>query len=79
VFVGSLGSQEEDSLYRCSDAAGTLPGAKQGAERVRWRGRSRNMSRASQSMDERLRKMNDQASTLDKRLSESNKTVNRVS
>jgi hypothetical protein len=30
-------------------------------------------------MDERLRKMNDQASTLDKRLSESNKTVNRVS
>jgi hypothetical protein len=27
------------------------------------------MSRASKSMDERLRKMNDQASTLDKRLS----------
>ena len=26
------------------------------------------MSRASESMDERLRKMNDQASTLDKRL-----------
>jgi hypothetical protein len=43
-------------------------GAEQRAERVRWRGRSRNMSRASQSMDKRLRKMNDQASTLDKRL-----------
>jgi hypothetical protein len=39
------------------------------AERVRWKGRSRNMSRASKSMDERLRKMNDQASLLDKRLS----------
>ncbi len=38
------------------------------AERIRWKGRSRNMSRASKSMDERLRKMNDQASTLDKRL-----------
>ena len=35
----------------------------------RWRGRSRSMSRASKSMDERLRKMNDQASLLDKRLS----------
>jgi hypothetical protein len=44
-------------------------GAQQRAERVRWKGRSRNMSRASKSMDERLRKMNDQASTLDKRLS----------
>ena len=44
-------------------------GAEQRAERVRWKGRSRSMSRASQSMDERLRKMNDQASTLDKRLS----------
>jgi hypothetical protein len=44
-------------------------GAELRAERVRWRGRSRNMSRASKSMDERLRKMNDQASTLDKRLS----------
>jgi hypothetical protein len=43
-------------------------GAELRAERVRWRGRSRNMSPASQSMDERLRKMNDQASTLDKRL-----------
>jgi hypothetical protein len=44
-------------------------GAELRAERVRWKGRSRNMSRASQSMDERLRKMNDHASTLDKRLS----------
>jgi hypothetical protein len=43
-------------------------GAELRAERTRWRGRSRNMSRASQSMDKRLRKMNDQASTLDKRL-----------
>jgi len=40
-------------------------GAELRAERVRWKGRSRNMSRASKSMDERLRKMNDQASTLD--------------
>ena len=39
------------------------------AERIRWKGRSRNMSQASKSMDERLRKMRDQASTLDKRLS----------
>ena len=38
------------------------------AERIRWRGRSRNMSHASRSMDERLRKMRDQGSTLDKRL-----------
>ena len=44
-------------------------GAELRAERVRWKERSHNMSRASQSMDERLRKMNDQASTLDKRLS----------
>jgi hypothetical protein len=44
-------------------------GAELRAERVRWRGRSRSMSRASLSMGERLRKMNDQASTLDKRLS----------
>jgi hypothetical protein len=43
-------------------------GAEQRAERIRWRGRSRTMSRASQSMDKRLRKMNDQASTLDRRL-----------
>ena len=44
-------------------------GAKLRAERVRWKGRSRSMSRASKNMDERLRKMRDQASTLDKRLS----------
>jgi hypothetical protein len=44
-------------------------GAEQRAERIRWRGRSRSMSQASRSMDERLRKMNDQGSTLDKRLS----------
>ena len=43
-------------------------GAELRAERVRWRGRSRSMSRASLSMGERLRKMNDQASLLDKRL-----------
>ena len=43
-------------------------GAEQRAERIRWRGRSRSMSRASLSMDERLRKMRDQASILDKRL-----------
>jgi hypothetical protein len=44
-------------------------GAEQRAERIRWKGRSRSMIRASKSMDERLRKMNDQASLLDKRLS----------
>ena len=44
-------------------------GAEQRAERIRRRVRSRNMSRASRNMGERLRKMNDQASTLDKRLS----------
>ncbi len=38
------------------------------AERIRWRGRSRRMSRASRNMDERLRRMNEQASLLDKRL-----------
>jgi hypothetical protein len=43
-------------------------GAELRAERIRWRGRSRSMSQASRSMDERLRKMSDQASTLDKRL-----------
>jgi hypothetical protein len=43
-------------------------GAELRAERIRWRGRSRSMSRASRSMDERLRKMRDQGSTLDKRL-----------
>ena len=44
-------------------------GAEQRAERIRWRGRSRSISRASRNMGERLRKMNEQASTLDKRLS----------
>jgi hypothetical protein len=44
-------------------------GAEQRAERIRWRGRSRSMSRASRNMGERLRKMNAQASLLDKRLS----------
>jgi hypothetical protein len=43
-------------------------GAELRAERIRWRGCSRNMSQASRSMDERLRKMRDQGSTLDKRL-----------
>jgi hypothetical protein len=43
-------------------------GAQQRAERIRWRGRSRSMSRVSRNMGERLRKMNDQASLLDKRL-----------
>jgi hypothetical protein len=43
-------------------------GAELRAERIRWRGRSRNMSRASRSMDERLRKMRDQGSILDRRL-----------
>jgi hypothetical protein len=38
------------------------------AERVRWRGRSRLMSQASRDMDERLRRMNVQASALDMRL-----------
>jgi hypothetical protein len=36
-------------------------GAELRAERIRWRGRSRSMSTASRSMDERLRKMNYQA------------------
>jgi hypothetical protein len=44
-------------------------GAELRAEQIRWKGRSRSMSRASLSMGERLRKMNAQASTLDKRLS----------
>ena len=43
-------------------------GAELRAERIRWRGRSRNMSQASRSMEERLRKMRDQGSTLDRRL-----------
>ena len=43
-------------------------GAELRAERIRWRGRSRCMSRVSRSMDERLRKMRVQGSTLDRRL-----------
>jgi hypothetical protein len=43
-------------------------GAELRAERIRWRGRSRNMSQASRSMDERLRKMRGQGSNLDRRL-----------
>src|SRR5215210_1874993 len=43
-------------------------GAQLRAERIRWREHSRSMSRASWSIDERLRKMRDQGSTLDKRL-----------
>ena len=38
------------------------------AERVRWRGRSNNMSQASRRLDERLRLMNERAGVLDKRL-----------
>lgn len=44
-------------------------GAELRAERIRRKGRSRSLSQAARSMDERLRKMNDQANTLDKRLS----------
>ena len=43
-------------------------GAELRAERIRWRGRSRNMNQASRSMDEHLRKMKDQGRTLDRRL-----------
>ena len=43
-------------------------GAEIRAERVRWRERSRDATQASRSMDERLRKMSDQGSKLDKRL-----------
>jgi hypothetical protein len=42
-------------------------GAELRAERIRWKGRSRSMRRASRNMGERLRKMNDQADVLDKR------------
>ncbi len=38
------------------------------AKRIRWRGRSRSMSQASRNMGERLHKMSDRASALDKRL-----------
>jgi hypothetical protein len=43
-------------------------GAELRAERIRWRGRSRSMSQASRSMDERLRKMRGQGGNLDRRL-----------
>jgi hypothetical protein len=43
-------------------------GAELRAERIRWRGRSRSISQASRSMDERLRKMRGQGSNLDRRL-----------
>jgi hypothetical protein len=43
-------------------------GAQLRAERIRWRGRSRNMSQASRSMDQRMRKMRDQGDDLDRRL-----------
>ena len=43
-------------------------GAELRAERVRWRERSRDATQASRSMNERLRKMSDQGSNLDKRL-----------
>jgi hypothetical protein len=39
-------------------------GAELRAERIRWRGRSRNMNQASRSMDEHLRKMKDQGSSV---------------
>lgn len=43
-------------------------GAELRAERVRWRERSRDATQASRSMNERLRKMSEQGSNLDKRL-----------
>jgi hypothetical protein len=43
-------------------------GAELRAVRIRWRGRSRNMSQASRSIGERLRKMSGQGSNLDRRL-----------
>jgi predicted nuclease with TOPRIM domain len=43
-------------------------GAELRAERVRWRESSRDATQASRSMNERLRKMSDQGSNLDKRL-----------
>ena len=38
------------------------------AERIGWRGRTRSMSQASRNMDNHLRKMNVEASLLDKPL-----------
>jgi hypothetical protein len=43
-------------------------GAERRAERIRWRGRSRQTSQASRNLDEHLRQMNEQASLLDKSL-----------
>jgi hypothetical protein len=44
-------------------------GAQLRAERIQWRGRPGSMSQALRSIDdERLRKMRDQGSTLDKRV-----------
>jgi len=43
-------------------------GAELRAERIRWKGRSHNMSQASRSMDERLRNMRAQGSNLNRRL-----------
>jgi hypothetical protein len=43
-------------------------GAERRVERIRRRGRSRQMSQASRSVDEHLRQMNEQASLLDKSL-----------
>jgi predicted Ser/Thr protein kinase len=38
------------------------------AERIGWRGRTRSMSQASRNMDNHLRKINEEASLLDKHL-----------
>ena len=43
-------------------------GAELSAEQIQRRGRSRRMSQASRNMDEHVRRMNEQASLLDKRL-----------
>ena len=39
------------------------------AKPIRWRGGSRSITQTSRNMGQHLRKMNEQASTLDKRLS----------
>jgi hypothetical protein len=43
-------------------------GAELRAERIRWRGRSQLMSQASRTVSERLHRMNEEASLLDKHL-----------
>ena len=51
------------------------------AKRIRWRGGSRSRIQPSRNMGQHLRKMNEQASTLDKRLSghaEEIKRCNRI-